>query len=78
MSFLIQPRRSLALFLFFVIIHCGALYVLIVEPLSWLPQLLLISSVIASFIYILRRHVLLINGHSVSRCWREMDGSWHI
>ncbi len=78
MTFLIQPRRSIALLALFALIHSSALFILVAEPLHWVIHLVFIPAVFASFIYSLRRYVFFIDRRSVIRCWREMDGNWCI
>jgi len=78
MSFLLQPRRSLTLLVLFILIHSAAFFVLLLQPLSWLLEILSLSLVVASVIYILRRHVFLSDNRSVFRCWREANGGWRI
>lgn len=78
MRFLIQPRRSVALFIMFVLLHSAALLVLIVAPLLWQVRFFLMIVLFVSFIYTLRRHVFFFDQRSVIRCWCEADGTWKI
>ena len=72
----IRPSRYLALFL--LLLHGGALLV-VMNLLVPLPvQLSLVGVCVLSFIYNLRLHALRLSPQAIIRLWQQEDGQWQL